>query len=159
MKSLFGNGILSSMRLSEKLLNGAVEHIQYEIDMFRLSGKYLLYQDNVVLHNALVEIFAIHSRNLFIFFYTDVNKRVQDDILAEDFINRKELFINHRSPIRQLKFILKKANKQVSHLTYSRNKYNTKDKEWPIYKITITMEKTIDVFLEALPEEKKSWFK
>lgn len=136
----------------------AVEHIVYEIMMFEGTSHKLLsnIQDSFE-KNILIESFAIRSRNLFDFFYEKRKKK--DDIVAEDFILKKKEFKSKRIKKRLLQNLTKKTNKQIVHLTYSRNNYNSSTKAWNVPKINSSMNTTIVAFLECLGHEQKIWFR
>jgi hypothetical protein len=138
----------------------ATGDIKYEIDMLHFTADYLsnprLPQ---VIKNVLIESFAIHARNLYIFFYTDSISRKKDDVVAQDFAINKRKFKIYRTKKILLKFILKRVAKQIAHLTYHRAVYNKKTKPWKHLDIRIKMDKTIDAFINSLPDGQKNWFK
>ncbi len=144
------------MKIEDKKKRKAVEHVVYEIMMFKATNLLLLSNINEqVSKNVLLESFAVHSRNLFDFFY---KKRINDDIVAIDFIGNKAQFRKDKSKKRNMQTLARKANKQISHLTYSRNNYNSRTKPWNISSIGAQMNKTIEAFFKSLDIEKKVWF-
>lgn len=145
--------------IKEEALKKTVEHIKYEIVMFQDSAKLLRQTKDQFLINVLLESFAIHARNIFNFFYSSEKKVKKDDVIVQDYINNKKAFNTSKTPKQKLKFILKKADKQVAHLTYSRNKYNKKTKPWNFGNIELDFEKTINAFINSLPKERMDWFK
>ncbi|MEN9406914.1 MAG: hypothetical protein RLZZ455_130 [Candidatus Parcubacteria bacterium] len=135
----------------------AVEHIVYEIMMFNAASLQLMPPpSNQLQTNILLESFAIHSRNLFDFFYTKPKK---DDISAGDYLSRKKEFILKRTKKKVLKNLTRKTNKQIAHLTYSRNNYNSHTKGWGVISINKFMNQTIIAFLECLERDQKDWFR
>jgi len=146
------------MILDEAKKKKAVEHIVYEIMMFNGTSIKLHsgIQDQFEI-NTLLESFAVHSRNLFDFFYTE--NRYKDDILANDFIIKKKEFKSKRTKKRILENLTNKANKQIAHLTYSRNNYNRSTKGWSVSAITKNMNKTILSFLSCLELQERELFK
>lgn len=135
----------------------AVGHIVYEIMMFNeASIKLQSGVEDRFEKNILVESFVIHARNLFEFFYKN---KIKDDISAYDFIFKKKEFKMKRTKKRILENLTNKANKQVVHLTYSRNNYNRLTKGWYVSIITINFNKTILAFLSCLEPREKEWFK
>jgi len=110
-------------------------------------------------HDALLESFAVHTRNLFYFFYTKTNKRKKDDVLAEDYLINKKEFITQRTNKTDLKHLTKRVDKMIVHITYHRAVYNKKTKLWMVADIRKKMDKTIDAFINTLPNEQKIWFK
>ncbi len=147
------------ININNKKLHKCVEHVQYEIDMFYYTCSVLsmgnLDQNQI---NAHLEVFALHARNLFYFFYTPKNKRIKNDIIAEDFLDQVKPFIQNRTPKKELSIIPKKAGKQVMHLTFSRINYNKRSKPWRCALILQRLNKTINEFYNALPHEKRDWF-
>ncbi|MBI4097857.1 MAG: hypothetical protein HY426_02350 [Candidatus Levybacteria bacterium] len=143
------------MIITDSKKKKAVHHIIYEIMMFKVTANLLVSGvSDQALKNVLIESFGVHSRNLFDFFY---KKRSEDDIIASDFINDKKLFRRDKSKKRSLQGLARKDNKQISHLTYSRNNYNSRTKPWNVASIRNNMEKTFDAFFRSLDAEKKSW--
>lgn len=138
----------------------AAGDVKYEIDMFRFTADCLskpnLHQAIV---NVLVESFAIHTRNLFFFFYTENKLRKKDDVIADDYsINKKE-FRTHRTKKALLNYIVKRVAKQVAHITYHRAVYNKRTKPWKTQDIRNKMNKTIDAFINSLSDKQKIWFR
>lgn len=130
-----------------------MEHIKYEIDMYRWAASEVVKPLPLYQRNAMVEVFATHVRNLIDFFYLD---RVgHDDAVAEHFVN------NWRKIRPIMPDILKeakvKANKQLAHITYSRAvEYGvTKEKGWFVGKISSKLEELIKNFAEEVEKAKK----
>lgn len=145
--------------ITEKLLHKTVEHIQYEIDMFRFAVRMLANSPSQEITNAFLEVFAIHCRNLIYFFYTPKRLRKKpDDVLAEDYVIHKRVFKTNRTPKGDLKIVQKKTAKQVAHLTYYRTRYNKRTKPWKFIDIAYKLEKTIFAFHVSLPADKRDWF-
>lgn len=157
----------------EKIAGG----VKYEIDMFRLTTEHLYYYSNKVsanekvkdshfLINILLESFAIHSYNLYKFFYQGEREkknnrkinRKSSDVIAEDFHIRRRFFRNNRTPKRKLKIIENKRNKQIAHLTYNRIYRNKRTKPWNFVLISRYMEQTIKAFIDSLPDKHHSLF-
>lgn len=134
--------------------------IKYEIDMFRFTADNLSkpnLQQNII--NVLIESFAIHTRNLFFFFYAGNKLRKKDDVIAEDYdINKKE-FRTHRTKKALLKYIVKRVAKQVAHITYHRAVYNKRTKPWKHRDIRNKIDKTIDAFINSLSDKQQIWFR
>lgn len=145
------------MKIKISKYEKAVEHIVYEIMMFNGTALKLEPdpQDQFE-KNILLESFAIHSRNLFDFFYRRAKRR--DDISYEDFIAKKKEFKSKRTKKRILENLTKKCNKQIAHLSYSRINYNRSTKGWNVIEIYQNMNKTIKAFYNCMEPEKKKWF-
>ncbi len=132
---------LSDIELSEY----ADEHIAYELDMLRWSGS-LLYAYNIAslrgsplegplaqpVANALVESFAVHTRNLIDFLYlrNHYGKDRSTDIVVEDYVDGDTLSMNLPRITQLLQNAKKKADKQVAHLASERLRYGPLDKSW-----------------------------
>lgn len=144
-------------------LEKGVEHIEYEIDMFRATYNVLLkpydHDKMPLINNALVESFAIHIRNLYEFFYNDVGDSKKDTILATHYLDDPRAYRQKRTPKEEISFVQKKANKEIAHLTYERTKIDAIDKRWPTSLLVEKLEKTISAFLDELAPEKKRLFK
>jgi len=147
-------------RVSKNILKRSAEHIIYEIEMLRFAFS-ILRRPNLpqLMINSFLEVFAIHARNLYYFFYTSIQNRSRDDVIVEDYILNKRLFKSQRTPKEKLKIITKKTAKQVAHLTYYRVRYNKRTKPWKFYDIYLKLEKTINAFKLALPDNRKKWFR
>lgn len=79
-------------------------------------------------NNALLESFALHVRNLIDFLYAE--NPSSDDVYAGDFFPCKEDWAKIRPQITPLlEKVKKRANKEVSHLTYSRIEVNQEEKK------------------------------
>lgn len=137
-------------------LKKATEHIFYESWMFYQTLIALTKSKNQVEINILLDAFSIHARNLFDFFYPKKHAK-DDDILVYDYVNNGRKFDIAKTKKRDLRFIVRKADKQVAHLTYSRNRYNSKTKPWPFIEIGRKMHKTLKSFYDNLPDSYRKW--
>ena len=118
------------------------EHVEYEIGMFRWAINNLRQFAPSPLHDVVLESFAVHARNLINYFYGGSGN---DDILANDFIPDWETIRPPITPV--LSEAKSKANKQLSHLSYSRlNKYSGSNKSWDISGIARDLGILIDLF-------------
>ena len=136
----------SPINLSDQELGEyADEHLAYELDMLRWSGS-ILHAYNVAelrgrplnsalsqpMANALLESFAIHTRNLIDFLYlrNHYGRDRQSDIVIEDYLDGPAL-ASALPPITELlENAKKKADKQVAHLASERLRYGVMDKSW-----------------------------
>jgi len=152
------SGATSTTNPSSDELNKMIEHVAYEIQMFRWA--YLMLTQScseILLHgnlnNAILESWAIHLRNLSDFFYTTPR---QDDIVASHYISAWD-----RSQKSQLlKDADNKANKQLAHLTLARTtQYNDAQKPWEYIQISNEIEKCITLFLENLSPDQRAGFR
>src|SRR5258708_1576575 len=96
--------------------------------------------------NALVEAFALHTRNLVDFFYTPATG---DDVVAQHFFRQPGAWATVRPPLSStLKTAKQRANKEISHLTYGRLKVTAQTKPWLVGPITSALEAVLAVFLD-----------
>lgn len=143
-------------RISSYTLKKASEHIYYEVWMFYETIELLVYVQNQTLANIYLDAFAIHCRNLLDFLYPKTRVRV-DDIIVSDYISNPSLYRRSKTSKKDLRFTIRKTDKQVAHLTFARNRYNDKSKKWPIISIGEKFHKTLSAFYDALPENRKQW--
>lgn len=140
------------MKAKDKLKNIS-HHLWYEFTMFlaltqELSKRY----PPGTINNALLESFALHVRNLIDFLYAE--NLSSDDVYAGDFFPCKEDWVKIRPQITPLlEKVKKRANKEVSHLTYSRIKISQEEKKWDFVRIFQEMRRAFDVFVEEVDEE------
>lgn len=140
------------MKAKDKLKNIS-HHLWYEFSMFLALTQELCkgYPPGTI-NNALLESFALHVRNLIDFLYAENPGR--DDVYAGDFFQCKEDWVNIRPQITALlEKTKKRANKEASHLTYSRIKVTPEEKKWYFVKIFQDMGRAFDVFVEKVDKE------
>lgn len=153
-----------------KLRHGA-GHVLYEVDMLRKATHLLWlmkegrirFPDQATGHtffNCILESFLIHLRNLYQFFYTFKYRRLRpNDIQAIHFLTVQTQFKAQRHPQSKIpRRILKRIDRSLAHLSYSRNYYSFKRGGWNVPKLTREMELTIQAFKEALPRSRVPWF-
>ncbi len=128
------------MQRSDVTLQEASFHLQYEIGMVFETAHKLSEKPDIVIYNALLESFIIHTRNLVHFFYNDP---LYDDIVAAHFIFGWELIRGPKSTI--LRQVEEEANKKVAHLTYQRF---TGDYIWDIAEITHQLRQVLRLFCQ-----------
>jgi hypothetical protein len=103
-----------------------------------------------ILHNALVESFTIHARNLMHFLYP--KGKQQSHILADHFFDdagywRKE----HKKEPEEFGKSRDRVNKEIAHLTYDRLSITPDRKNWsPVLGRKIL--EVMDSFFTAMPE-------
>ncbi len=140
------------MKTKEKLENIS-HHLWYEFTMFlalvqELSKGY----PPGTMKNALLESFALHVRNLIDFLYAE--NPSSDDVYAGDFFPCKEDWVKIRPQITSLlEKVKKRANKEISHSTYSRIEVNQEEKKWRFVEIFQEMGRAFDAFVEKVDEE------
>lgn len=151
-------------RITKESLKKATEHLLYETGMFYQTLALLTQPRHQFEVNLLLDSFALHSRNLFYFFYpiqkSKKNPKIKfknDDMFAFDYIDKPGNFRRGKTKKKDLKLILRKVDKQVAHLTYARNRYNLKTKSWPFIDIGKKLTKTLAAFYDSLPYSYKNW--
>lgn len=149
--------MVKKRKITEYSLKKSTEHLSYEIWMFYETLNSLRYSKNQKDINILLDSFTIHTRNLFDFFYPRRKNFKKDDMVVTDFITKLKDFNSSKTKKRDLMFIIRKADKQVAHLTYTRNRYNSKTKPWPFIDIGRKMYKTLNIFYNSLPNQYKKW--
>lgn len=109
-------------------------HLLYEYHLFNACIKLIpspIIQTNDALRSALIESFAIHTRNLLKFFYDE--KLREDDVVASDFYpeqNEWGLIKEKYNNKDLLKQIFNRVNKEVAHITYKRLEVTQEEKSW-----------------------------
>lgn len=145
-----------SRKITDYALRKATEHFCYEAVMFYHTIVLLRQQQDQTERNILLDAFVVHTRNLFDFLYPKEGVK-PDDMLVTDYIDKCRAFNANKTRKKDLKFIVRKADKQVAHLTYTRNRYNQKTKSWSFVDIGRKMHKTLSAFYNALPDSYKKW--
>ena len=134
-------------------LRDVSEHLLYEIQMLFGTVEALATSDcptdpkNKIIHNALLDSFAIHSRALLYFLYP--TNPQPDDVIAKDFFDNSSEWVEEQSEC--LKPIRKPINKRVAHLTYYRLNVKPKEKAWQYTNIADEIGKTLSKFLHKVP--------
>jgi hypothetical protein len=140
------------MKEKSKLLEIS-HHLWYEFSMFLFITKELIKGYPPGVHNnAFLEAFALHIRNLIDFLYNDNPKN--DDVYAGDFFGNIDDWRNKRPTITELlEKSKKRANKEVSHLTYKRIDITPEEKKWHYVKIYKDMLKSFEMFVKIVDKQ------
>jgi hypothetical protein len=113
--------------------------LDYEIAMFRTASRVLHFKllgSEGFFHNAILESFLLHTRNLIDFFF---GKDVDDDVVATHFLDHPKEIMKP-----DVLDISRKINKKLAHLTWTRIK--EEKTEWQITEIATAMNTIIDQF-------------
>ena len=141
------------MRNSETLRK-ASDHLYYEIWMFHslVAGLASGVAGEGPICNAMVESFAIHTRNLADFFYP---KRTRpDDVVAAHYFDSSDTWEKLCPPASEvLSAARKKADKEIAHLTYTRQKVTPEKKPWRFVELSQQIQPAIDAFCRSVPKE------
>ena len=140
------------MRNKVDLLEKASGHIYYEIKMFY--GAYIFFKKKINYPPDKLELFLLHTRNLFDFFYPP-ESIYSGDMCVFDFLDSADGFNSNKTTREDINFDRVNVNKLLSHLTYKRCSFDYKI--WPCIDICEKMIKTIEAFYAALPDNYKNW--
>lgn len=150
-----------------KQLRDDLRTVQYEMQM--LAGIAIELGNgagitNQVIHNALVESFALHCRALIHFFYWDAHLKngtslfghvKATDVIAEDFFAASGTQWTNKPGITATLVRAKTmADKQVAHVTEQRRTLNTsraRGKTWHFARIHRHLSKAMHRFLQSAP--------
>jgi len=120
-------------------------HLTYELQMLWASSA-AMGQANRTVNNCVVESFALHARNIIDFFYTPPQK---DDVVAAHFFSTHGAWSAVCPTIAPILETAKgRANKEISHLTYTRCAVAPEDKPWPAPDIVSALDRVLAVFCE-----------
>ena len=138
----------------------ASDHVAYEIE--RLFGtlhdlealyraRYGGTDTSLWTHDALIESWTIHVRNLMHFLRAA--KPQPDDIQARDFFTGSEWreLLPRRPRDDAEKHIDRRINKEIVHLTYARTKVTRERKQWQLSAITAKVGDELQIFIDHVP--------
>lgn len=136
------------------------EHVQYEISLLVACGHLSTHQFRsestdlaTVLHNAILESFAIHLRNVVDFLYPGTSVKVTD-VLADDFFPQGKRPVAFPSLPAKLQAARERAHKQVSHLTTGRLTAADPGKVWmPTDLVKETLSVLVEFVRQASPDK------
>jgi|ERR1017187_1302424 hypothetical protein len=111
----------------EELTKYSGYHLLYELKMFWWLTGALSYMEGY-LHDAVLEAWVVHLRNLILFFCHP--KADSDDVIAKDFLDKPDRWSQTESTT--LKAARIRANKELSHITEKRKYAGEKDKDWDV---------------------------
>ncbi len=159
--------MLKSKNLNDTELNYyAEQHIQYEYDMLlwssRILGVFRVKPFGYIshtIHDALLNTFAIHSRNLLGFLFDGPRNALRDNSISiENYIDITTLD-EIRPPISDsIDLVFKKAGKQVAHLTTERIEYEASfdEKAWHFVGILKEIMNLLSIIVPHIPDERMS---
>jgi hypothetical protein len=136
------------MSRSESDQRKAIQHLQYEIDMFVFTadaisaGRERLTQAEI---NALLESFTIHARALIGVFFP--YNPYPEDVLAQHFVPEGSSWAAIAGELPEsLAKVRKRVGTEIVHLSYGRNQITDEAKQWDITAIKAAMLALIDKF-------------
>jgi hypothetical protein len=130
------------------------EDLHYEVQMLLGSAQGLDSETTAegTLHNALVESFAIHLRNMLDFLWPDKLKRKSDWVIAADFFPSPSDWEKLRPEIsQQLLDSRVRAAKEIAHLTYTRPTVDPEQKDWDVRQIANEVTRVVEKFIRHVP--------
>ena len=138
-------------------LDRATEHLKYEFTMLMAVAHAMAsgMSTGGWLTNALLEAFVIHFRALVDFFYPPPQRK-PDDVLATDFFVDPTEWERMRPPLTdELKRGRARAHKEVAHLTYARQDVTPESKPWPFVEIANQMHALMEAFNEGVKKNEQ----
>jgi hypothetical protein len=129
-------------------------HLHYEVGMLQAVARGLASGavSGSPTHNALLESFAIHVRNLVDFLWPEKPKN--DHVVAADFFSSPQDWTKNVPAIpHQLRAARIRAAKEVAHLTYARLLVTAETKGWSYVHLADEIIKAFKVFLQNVPSE------
>ncbi|MBI2836681.1 MAG: hypothetical protein HYX75_00060 [Acidobacteria bacterium] len=121
-------------------LAGALKDLAYEIRMFLETAEMLaILKEGTVGHDAVLESFLVHARNLILFFY-ETERTHPDDIIVSDYPNSSRPKLSEGDQLEEWRG---RINKRLSHLSYDRLKAS---KEWSVRQIVTKLRPAIEDF-------------
>jgi hypothetical protein len=146
---------MNRQQRTPKILRDASEHLFYEYGMFNSLAQAMasgIFGPGL-LNNAALESFALHARTLLDFLYAE--NLQTDDVIAEDYFDESSQWLTVRpEKTETLNMIRKKVGKQIAHLTYTRLKVTTEDRQWLFIQIASEINTIFDVFLNNVAENR-----
>jgi hypothetical protein len=155
MRSNQKKKIDSSKHAPEYLQRYSREHLLYEVGMFFQLGRLLMTgpflatppEAAVVMHNAALEAFVIHLRNLLDFFYTQ--EPLKTDVIAAMFYDAGKLPADFPPKSSMLVTAHLKAHKGLSHLTTERPPEGSLEKDWRFHLLMMEIKQLFEKFLRT----------
>jgi len=145
--------IIKNMRKTpDDELRKASEHLYYEIWMLNETVK-ISCPDNPVINNCIIESFGIHARCIRDFlFNTSAGK---DDVLAIDYFDNTQewrQYINKKTAALNKINKIRRVNKELVHLTYTRTDIKPDEKGWEKEEIVKEINALFKQFLKRVPK-------
>jgi hypothetical protein len=137
-----------------ELLAYSKEHVFYEITMLVEAADLLNYTVDTPsgpmeppFHNAALESFAIHVRNLVDFLYPGPNIK-PSDVLADDFFPQQKRPADFPEISDMLGIARRRAHKELSHLTTDRLPEGHPEKGWNTVELLREIFKVLAIFAQ-----------
>ena len=146
---------VSRQRRGDDELRAVSGHLWYELQMFRATALGLMSGlfPGGPLHDAVLEAFIIHGRNLLHFLYPE--KPQDSDVLAEDFLDDPIQWPTVRGDMpASLTSLRRRANKEVAHLTFDRLSVTQEEKGWHFVDILRDLDLKFHAFRRLVPAKR-----
>ena len=147
---------------SEITLRDISFHLDYEVLMLTDLAFSFRPAPGTIAHNAYIEAFVMHLRNLLDFIWKD--RADNDWVLAVHFFNDSKMWTSRR-PVKSvaLENAHRRAHKEVSHLSYDRSKTVGEDEKiWDMEGLTRDLLPALFLFRELVPknllDDRCQWF-
>jgi hypothetical protein len=140
---------------NQQLFEYFAEHIRYEVQMLLNATSGILQKLKVPqgIEHMPVESYAIHLRNLITFLYPFFPRNT--DVCAKNFFINEDTWENLRPALSTSLLNAKnRADKEVGHLTTSRQSGVSKGKEWNVKELTGELMPLIKLFCESADKVK-----
>ncbi len=108
-------------------------------------------------HDAFLESFLIHARNLYDFLTKTRSEARKNDVVAEDFFDEGSQW----NPSARIGFVeenRRRLDRSLAHLCYDRIDYQQQKRWVRMDKVLIEFQDAWDEFLSALPMSRRKWF-
>jgi hypothetical protein len=137
----------------QELRDYAAHHISYELTMFYETAMGLKWRENLdndfTLKNALIESFIVHARVLAHFLYQARSPKYPDDVVAEDYVKDVPTWRTARGSMSpELREIVRRAGKEIAHLTKGRRPPDDPEKVWIIEHVFLLLCEPLHVFMK-----------
>ena len=150
------------------------EHIYYEIEMLNHLANHAVgysgfnttsppsadpsFSADITVNNALIESFATHARVLVEFLTHTKRSRHDNNVLAIDYMEDKETWIQylteHEDEMKRLKEVAwDRASEEMMHLCERRIQITQEQKRWAFQDLRLKINKHIKAFVENASDE------
>jgi hypothetical protein len=150
-------------KLTDEVLVGSADHLYYEVEMLRETTKAMAKGGSLprVIKNALLESFIIHMRGLISFAYDSPEH--PDDVVASDYFDEGEWAELRSAMTGLIDESLKRANKEVAHITTFRVGKTLDQKQWRFLEIAVDVFSLLRLFFDhvrpsRMPAGYRGWY-
>jgi hypothetical protein len=149
------SSLLPRRHFNGDLLIFSKQHVYYDVNMFfematvqsRLNRNNDFLRALSLINTGLTESFALHLRNILVFFYNDAPTQL--DVVASDFCSEGTWHEVRPSLTRTLSIARQRANKMLLHLTLERNSQEGPENPWNFDELAAEVKLLILVFVKT----------